>query len=384
MDLLQLIDALWRKRLFLVLFACVPALLFGLWIFFSPRAYRARLVYSMELTATDFQRLADRFYGGDNQRLLIADMEAKGLREWPEALRQAETRAELSKLIALQITPNYVDFNERANLKLSLERSWAENIEKIEQLRARMLEIQLDGGSAAELRTALACVRHNFEEQLPLRDLQDGLLQRRYTLNNQLVVNEQERAYKAEELLTATRTRDNLAAADAGRGVTGGPAVTLQLSEEQRESDHLPLSLQREIYTAQAALLAERVESAKRQYALKRLEADLLGEVSIALDQLIEAGGNLEGYLALLAKARENQPPEGLDLFDGLKHLAENYHFARRPLVATPNILPQPRHTLRRTLFAAVLLGMVGALVVTLRLALARLQEERAKTGSHL
>lgn len=380
MDLLQLIDALWRKRLFLALFAVVPALLFGLWIFLSPRAHRARLVYPMELTATDFQRLADRFYGGDNLRLLIADMEAKGLKEWPESLRQAETRAELSKLIALQITPNYVDFNERANLKLSLERSWAENIEKIEQLRARMLEIQIYGGNADELSAALASVRHNFEAQLPLRELQDGLLQRRYSLNNQLVENEQERAYEAEKLLTATRTRDNLAAADPGRAVAGAPAVTLQLGEKERESDHLPLSLQREIYAAQVALLTERVESAKRQYALKSLEAELLGEISTALDQLVESGGDLEGYLALLAKARQQHAPERLDLLDGMKHLAENYHFTRRPLVAAPRVLPQPRHTVQRTLFAAVLCGLVGALVVALRLALARFKQEREAT----
>ncbi len=375
MDLLQLIEALWRKRLFLALFAGVPALLFGLWIFLSPRAHRARLIYPMELTATDFQRLADRFYGGDNLRQLIADMEAKGLKDWPESLRLAETRAELSKQIALQITPNYVDFNERANLKLSLDRSWAENVEKIEQLRARMLEIHLFGGSADELAAALAVVRHNFEAELPLRELQDGLLQRRYTLNNQLVANEQERAYKADELLTATRTRDSLAAADGGRSLSGAPAVTLQLDEKERESDHLPLSLQREIYAAQVALLSERVEAAKRQYALKRLEAELVGEVSTALDQLIEAGGDLEGYLALLKKARENHPPECYDLLDGMAHLADNYHFTRRPLVAAPRVLPQPRHTVQRTLFAAVLLAMIGALLVVVQEARLKLRD---------
>jgi len=136
MDTMRLYGILWRARWFLALFTLVPSLVFGCYIYFSPRSYRAQLHYPMVLTGTDLQKWLGRFYSGENMQRLIANLRTDGLSELPDDLDEAESEADLRDVIDVEVLPDYIDFANRKNMKLSLQRSWPENIEKIDQLTA--------------------------------------------------------------------------------------------------------------------------------------------------------------------------------------------------------------------------------------------------------
>jgi len=361
-----LLQLILHRKVPLLLAVCVPALAVGLFTYLGPRAYYGDLSYNIELTATDFQRLSNRFYGGDNLGTLFRNLEKRGAKDLLVLLREAETEQDLRDMIDLRVTPTYVDFNSRTNLKLSLDRSWAENVEKIEKLRARILKVHVEGSGAGpeELRMALAAVREDLEQHLPLHDILDNLTARRYQLNTTLVRLRQLRVDREEELqrVSASYARMRALAADMPSGGKG--EVTLELKDLDKETEFLPLSVQLGVFAARTALLEEQLAGNKRLFALKTVEADLLAFISEETQRLIKEDGDVAAFRAMVRAAGSDRDAQEVDLLDGLDRLAENHALSRQALVAMPRIVPLPRHTVKRTLMTAVICGALALLAL--------------------
>ena len=372
MELATFLRLLWDRKFILLMIAMFPALAVGLLNWFGIRTYASQLSYAMELTATDFQRMSSRFYGGGNQRILLAEMEAQGIVAVANKLKQAESEDDMRKVVDVHVTPNYVDFNNRRNMKLSLDRSWADNVEKIEQLRARILQLYIEAGGEAEAQKVVACIRRNFEEQLPLHELYDALVGRRYSLNNQLVYLEQGRVDNEEQLARIEATHRQLTLMAGTATENKSRSLSLELTDLKAEQEFLPISVQLEVYASRVALMRERIKSDQRMFALKLREANLLAEVSDQLEKAIENGHDLKAYLAFLQQASVGREQQEVELFNGLHRMADNYRLTRRALVTMPKVVPQARNTVRHAFMTAVICGMLGLFGVMVQANLAR------------
>ena len=370
MDFLRLYEILWRKRVFLFLFCVMPSLVFGCYIYFSPRAYRAQLHYPVILTGTDLQKLLGRFYSGENMQRLVDNMQAAGLSEIPEELADAESVADLREIIDVEVMPDYIDFANRKNLKLSLQRSWAENIEKIEQLTAQLVAIRIEGSPKRELVESVHWIRRNLELELPLYDLMDGTRKRITKLNRELAAIEEARD---SNRLALTRSLEILAGLEVHGAKAGNegvrPEVQLSLKDIENESPYLPLSLQIQSYQSEVTRLEAFMADGERQHAFKTRLRDLFGrfyeELSTHIDKSDYSLDNYRDFLAGQAVSLTSE--EERNLLAAHARLVENMALERTPLTSGEQVQPMARGTITKTALLFTGLLIVGIFLCCLQ-----------------
>jgi len=360
---------LWRARWFLALFTLVPSLVFGCYIYFSPRSYRAQLHYPMVLTGTDLQKWLGRFYSGENMQRLIANLRTDGLSELPDDLDEADSEADLRDVIDVEVLPDYIDFANRKNMKLSLQRSWAENIEKIEQLTAQLVSIRIEGSPKSELVKSVAWVRRNLELEMPLYELMDGTRKRITNLNAELAAIEEARD---SNRLALERSRVILAGLEADWAKTGATGVKaevqLSLKDIEKESPYLPLSLQIQSYQSEATRLAAFMADGERQHELKTrlrtLFGTLYGELAAKIDQ---SDYSLDHYRAFLDTLIASPASEAeANMLAAHRNLVENMALERTPLTSGERVQPMARGTIGKTALLFTALLIVGIFICCL------------------
>ena len=358
---------LWRKKWLIAIGATLPALAFGLLIFFSPRSYQAELSYPMTLTALSLQKLNGRFYSGENMARIRSHMDDQNFNNLLKVLSAAEGEDDYRKVLNLRSTPDYIEFSKRANLKLSLERSWAENIQKLEQLTAQMLTIHIKGAPQEEMVELIQIMRQNFEKEMPMYEVHDHLSGEIYNLNLDLAAIEKNRH---QLKLTLERDQETLArmkkiiASSGSRNSSYDINITFEnINEEDR---FLPLGLQVQAYESEVARVIEKMADAERRYDLQMRWRTIANQIYSEVGDNLGKPYGIDDYLEYLnQKMNSLESPEEGDLLKAHIIAITNLGLTRRPLTRDPGVQPLARGTVFKTAVAFAFMLMVMVLFVT-------------------
>ena len=370
MELIHLLQALWRNRFPLLLASLLPALAFGLFVYLGPRAYEMRLEYNLKMDAVSYKKTVDRLYSATNIARLADRLEAAGHRELPALLRAAEGRAGLEAIVSLAITPGYVDFRNKEKLKLSLERSWADNIIKLEQLEAELVTITLRGGPATELEALAASLRTNMATELPLYDARDERRIMTTALNARLAELEGKHAETAQYLETLEATLAGVRQLRAREPASARPLeLQLTAAELPTAAPYLPLAQQITALESEIVRTRENIAATERRRvwltALLDECAALLARLS---DDPVTANGTLVAYRDVVAARIEASDDVAVaDFLRAHLRFLDNLALAREAIVPGGKASPLPRGTVGKTVLAAIVLLVIGIVVVALR-----------------
>ena len=366
MELFEILRALWRKKWLLAAVSIVPSLAFGLFLYFSPRVYQTRIEYHIETDSVSLHKIHARFYSTENMDRIIGHLEAAGLKEIPAKLRAAESDADLSAMIRIKATPDYIDFANKKNLKISLAKSWAENVEKLEKLTAELLYIEIRGKPKEEVERLAGMIQTNFEKELPIYDLRDTISKRGYDLNKELSAIEGNRQPLYIALEELKKTLVGLKQIPIETGAVKSD-INLHYQDPAQQARFLPLPYQIQAAASEVNRVTQAIEAADRRHAYFSSLKSILNQLSRALTPDSNTAQNLDAYrnfvLELLAKT---ESPGQRDYLNLHLNLIDTYNQSRIPLSGQGRIQPLAKDTIRKTLFMFIALAIIGIFVVSL------------------
>ena len=368
MEFLIFLQNLRKRWLFLLLFSLVPSLSYGLLVYYSPRTYRTTIHYQIPLTALTLEILQERFYSGSNLDLILGHLKEEGAVEIPFLIESAESEADLRAIFDLSATPEYIDFKRRANLKLSLERSWAENVEKLEKLHAQLVKITIQAAPRDEVVALARWLRHNFSQELTLYEARDDLTNRMNKLAKEIGQYEHDRAYA---VLARTNAAEILEKLKTIPGITTrndtGYQLNLNFQNLDNQGRFLPLDLQVQAYSAEVIRLAQVIHTGDQRREMQRqIYATLRG-----LIEKIDGGGgetsSLDVYREFVKQTQDTcgQTEVSEQLASHLTWI-DNLKLVRSSLTALSRVQPLARGTVKLTILTALVLLMVGIAMVSL------------------
>ncbi len=194
-DEINLIDyfrVLWKRRYFIVLCSVLPALIVGLFFFFSPRNYEVTYVYDVRddvrgdvrddvrgdvrddisnwnLNEKNYNILINRFYSEENLNKIINVLRENGLNEYAELLRNAGNSLDaLKNLLKFEAVPSYADLSEAKITD-------PEQLEQIQKLKAQLLNMTIVGEPKEDLLKIASVIRSNLENVIPTYMIQERL-----------------------------------------------------------------------------------------------------------------------------------------------------------------------------------------------------------------
>lgn len=359
--------AIWRRKWHLFGFAASLSLIFGLFLYFSPRAYRAEIQYAFRMNAPTLQKLLDRFYSSENRQRLFEKFQEHQLESASAQILQAEGPADLVHFLTLRATPNYIDYAQKQNMKLSFERTWADNIEKLEKLTAEFLVLNVQGIPAEEMEQGLPLIRHNLEEQLPLYKVQDHWVDNRLHNSNLLAEFDATRQSLALELQRLEQTLAQLKAIPPKPAHDDSYQLQIQVDSKNPRSHLLPLPLQIQSYEAEIVEKKEHIADRNRRHQLRSQYNALLVTMLAMVDRQLKNQGDLAGLLADMAQARDQQTQDlAKEFLTSHIRMVESARLNQRPLTEKASISPIAKGTVTKTLFVFVVLLLVGILAVGL------------------
>ncbi|MDJ0835916.1 MAG: hypothetical protein QNK37_05320 [Acidobacteriota bacterium] len=382
MELFHLIHALWIHKFKIAAATLLPALAFGMFTYLGPRTWSLDLLYHLPLEAVSYKKLSDRFYSPENITRIADALKRDGHTGLAEELLTAEGKAGLQPMIRLNILPGYIDFENKERLKISLERSWADNITKLEKLRSELLSVHLRGAGSESLTALSGQVRHNFSQELPLYLIHDQLRSNRLTLNARLGQIEGNRFEARQELLLNERIRNNLENISKD-GTRGMDAMTvnfedLKFEDPQQTLAFLPLPAQKSLLDAMIVRRRAAVEADEAEHAYRTAMLALTDELIEAVAAKMTPGYTLDAYRADLDKriaALDSE--EATDFLKTHIRYVENLALGYRAMTNQDKPIPLPRGTIGKTLFAAVVMLILSVLVVSIAEYLRRAQPEK-------
>lgn len=386
MELLDFVSEVWRKKWLISGWTLVPSLVFALVLYLSPRDYEASLQYPLSLDALELKKLTDRFFSGENLSRLIRNMEAGGLTSIPRILRQAESPRQLHRYLHLSATPDWIDYANKKNLRLSLERSWAENVEKLEELTAKMVDIGILGRPREELAAAIGFIRYNFEKELPLYRVSDDLAEQIGLMNEKLAKLQRNRMVLLLSLRRSEKILEKLKAIPALKtSVAGDYKLNLNFGDLNKESQFLPLSLQVQYYETEVARLGEIIAAEDRELQYDNQIQVMLKSMYEELSARLTADYDLDAFQAFLRqKQRTAASREERDFHDAYLKEIENHGLELVPLVRQTRSAPVAKGTVKTTAFVFCILLLLSLVTIALRIYIQRQEGLAEKTGHRL
>ncbi len=165
-SILRYLRLLWEHRGLILAGSLLPALLLALVLYLWPTKYTVTFFYERRLAETEYNVLLRRFHSQENLDKLVGRLQQQGLTHYVRRLDRAQTQESFDKLIRFEVLPAY---------PLRLQTTDPCSSERISAFRAKLLSVQVSGGSAQEVAGAAAIVTANLEDILPLYDLRNYL-----------------------------------------------------------------------------------------------------------------------------------------------------------------------------------------------------------------
>jgi hypothetical protein len=351
----------WKRKWFVFFASVLPALLVALAIFLGPRDYKISYTYNIRLDEKTFKTLKDKFYSTENLEKLIGKLQEDGFEKCAKKLAETKTAEGLKAFVSFEISPRYFEA-----IELSKVKDWGD-LEKIQQVRGTLLEMQIESQSREDIRAIASVCRENFEQVIPLYSEKEELSTKTISLKEKMADIEEARYALNLELERKKSTLGKLKESgpeDLGKLPTD---LVLQFNNVDSSSAYLPLPYQVQAAETQIINLEEEVRANKENYDyyadLLKLNETLLSYVK----EVMPSHSTLEQFHSFLTQALGKYDQSNEHLLDYLKAYIkriENKIANVIPLVERPNVYPAAKGTIKKSgiVFAiALMLSVFGA-----------------------
>ena len=361
-NLMDYLSILWKRKYFILAGSVLPALVFGLVIFWWPRDYKVTYTYDMGLNEKDYKTLLDKFYSAENLDRVISKLEENGLHAYARKIAAATTNSLQRELVDFEVSPAFFETME------TLKTADVKDIDEIQRAKGTLLAMAIRGRPRGDMPGISSTIRDNFEKIIPMYSVTQGLNNAIIGLKGNMADIEESR-YTLElelERKKATLTKlKSLKPEDPGQIASD---IILQFDNIGTSSAYLPLAYQ--IQAAESTLieLEERIEANEQRYkyykSLLSLNERLFNEVKKKASPYY----TIQQFHPFLANIVNDYKDE--ELIDYLKAYIkkiENTMSANIPIMEAPKVYPVPKGTVKKsaivlaislltTIFAAFLL----------------------------
>ena len=345
-DLMDYFLVLWNRKWFVFFASVLPALVVGLAVFLSPRDYKISYTYNVRLDEKTFKILEDKFYSTENLEKLIGKLQEGGLERYAKKLAETKTAENLKEFVSFEISPRYFEVIESSKVK-----DW-EDLEKIQQVRGSLLEMQIVAQSKENIRAIASLCRENFEQIIPLYSEREELSTKIINLKEKMAGIEEARYALNLELERKKSTLEKLKNSDSeSLGKLPGDII-LQFNNVGENSAFLPLAYQVQAAETQIINLEEQIRANKEDYDyysdLLKLNETLLSYVK----KVMPSRSTLEQFHSFLTKTLAEYNESNRHLLDYLKAYIkriENKTANVIPLVERPNVYSVAKGTVKKS-----------------------------------
>ncbi len=165
-----------RKRLILI-GTMVPTVIVSLAVMLLPRRFKVTYTYNVEnktnsvvsnwsLDEKNYRLLLVRFYSDENVARIAAKLREGGLQQWATAL-DSGTKT-LAEAVSFEVFPPYIKPS-----RVTINN--AEKLDLVYQIKAQLLSITIAAAPQKDIAPFASAIRDNFENVVPLYDIQDHL-----------------------------------------------------------------------------------------------------------------------------------------------------------------------------------------------------------------
>ena len=369
MELKRLLNDLWQKKWTLLGATLLPSLLVGTVIFLSPRNYRSQLDYAITLDSVTFKKISDRFYSGENLMRLTEQLQEQGAVIVAKRLEKVETEDQLRKILDMSLTPAYVDFKNKQNMRLTLDRIWADNVAKLEELKAHFVTIELGNGPEREIRILAQLVRQNFERELPLYGIADQLRREIHKINEILAQIERNRAPTLQNLEQSKQTLQRLRALPGQKGQRpDGYEVNISFKNLDQEGRFLPLPLQIQAFESEVVRVTEILAADQIRFTYHAKLQDLARRCLDELREKLAMHYQVDQFRGFLEQLKDqSEAREEQDFLNALLRDLDNFDMDYHPLTHRLQIIPTAKGTVKITAFCFSLLVVAAFFTMALK-----------------
>lgn len=177
-NLLDYLKVLWKRKGLILIGTVVPTVIVSLAVMLSPRRFKASYTYNVEnktnsvvsnwgLDEKNYRLLLVRFYSDENAAGIAAKLRERGLKQQANAV-DSGTKT-LTEAVNFEVFPSFKDPSIKAVINN------AEKLDFVYQSKAQLLSVTIAAAPKNDIAPFTAAIRDNFENVMPLYDIQDHL-----------------------------------------------------------------------------------------------------------------------------------------------------------------------------------------------------------------
>lgn len=363
-DEINLVDyflVLWKRKTFILLGTVLPAVCVAAGLLLLPRDYTTTYSYyadNLHLNQKNYEVMLDRFYGEENLAKLVERLKKDGLGDYAQKLGNSIQPQEYVKLEAI---PAFLDIS-----KLNTATADAENLAKILEMNASLLNVSITDKHANDLYQIASVVRQNIEKVMPLYVIQKSLSDT-IRNDNQQIANIESNRFSLE--LSMKNNNDVLAGLkriSVEGDVNKQGEVTLQF-DIGGQNQYLPLGYQIQAAESKRIELEETIKANEEKYKYYTDLVDMNNTVLAELDAKLSGDYTIDQFKAfLITLLAGSEKPQVKDYLSSYIRNIENVISANRPATEKPKIVAAEKGTAKKTavVFSACL--MLSALAAFL------------------
>lgn len=349
-NLIDYLQVLWRRKLFILLCFLLPALVIGLIFLLGPRKFKVTYIYDVKdqtgydvsnwnLDQNRYKILLSRFYSDENRNKIKAKFQEYN----PEA-------------VSIEVWPSYIDVSKARLSNVAI-------LEHPEQARAQLLNITITGTSKNNISKISSVVGDNFENIMPVYTVKDQLNIATRRQRAQIAAIEENRADLELALVMDKAILAKLRSIESKTLPTIENSITLQF-DISGKTEYLPVEYQIQATESKTVQLEEKLVADEKTYNRYK---DLL---TLNEKLLAELNGRMSSYytiqqfrLFLTELAGGTEKKELKDFLNSYIKRIENRISASTPIVGNPKVYAIPRDTIKKTAIVFIGLLVIGTFV---------------------
>ena len=343
-NLIDYVRILWKRKRLILLGSILPALAFGLVIFFLPRDYKTTYTYDMGLNEKEYKTLLDKFYGGENLDRVISKLEENGLNKFARKIAKATVDKLKAKFIGFEVSPSFFETMETFKMEDVRE------IEEIQRARGTLLAMIITGRPQKDMATISSVVRDNFEKIIPMYSVKQRLNTTIIGLKSDMAAIEENRYTLELDLAKKRAILTKLRDLKPGESGQIASDIILQFGNVAGNSAFLPLAYQVQAVESTIIDLEENIKANEQKYAyyssLLSLNQRLFDEVKKEESPYY----TIQQYHPFLTNIlNDYEDKELVDYLNAYIKKIENSMSANIPIMEVPKVYPVPKGTVKKS-----------------------------------
>jgi hypothetical protein len=354
-SVLRYLDILWKHKRLIAFGAVLPALVLGALLVLIPHEYKASFAYEWPLTESEYSILQRRFYSAENIGKIVEHLRKKDFTAYARKLAEAESEESREELISFDVFPAYPK---------RLQTTGPETSEKISEIEAPLLYLDVRGGSKANMEAICAIITDNIENVLPIYNVRADLKETIRQLMTDAAEIEDNRFTISLDLQQEQARLAKMKGVDGPAAGAAQDNLVLQMSNDPNNREMLPWPYQLRAVQSRMIELEEGLKGDQQKLdyyvkildlnnrILRTVESRLLTEYTV---------GEFIGYLD-----GELQQAKDTDVSDYLRSYirkTQNLIFVSTRAGEKPIVEPVKRHAVQRTVLTFIVLLMAMTFV---------------------